>query len=60
MSGTDIIKLVVSIAACQGAGGIGAIFTAPAITAWYAELKKPTFTPPNSVFGPVWITLFTF
>ena len=58
MSGTDIIKLVVSIAACQGAGGIGAVFTAPAITAWYAGLKKPTFTPPNSVFGPVWITLY--
>ena len=58
MSGTDIIKLVISIAACQGAGGIGAIFTAPAITAWYAGLKKPTFTPPNSVFGPVWITLY--
>ena len=31
MSGTDIIKLVISIVACGGAGGIGAIFTAPAI-----------------------------
>ena len=58
MSGTDIIKLIVSIAACQGAGGIGAIFTTPAITTWYAKLKKPSFTPPNSVFGPVWITLY--
>ena len=58
MSGMDIIKLIISIAACEGAGGIGAIFTTPAITTWYAGLKKPTFTPPNSVFGPVWITLY--
>jgi translocator protein len=58
MSGMDIIKLIISIAACEGAGGIGAIFTTPTIPTWYAGLKKPTFTPPNSVFGPIWITLY--
>jgi benzodiazapine receptor len=58
MSGTDIIKLIVSIVVCEGAGGIGAIFTTPAIPSWYAGLRKPTFTPPNSVFGPIWITLY--
>lgn len=50
--------MIVSIVACEGAGGIGAIFTTPAIPTWYAGLKKPTFTPPNSVFGPIWITLY--
>ena len=58
MSGIDIIKLIVGIVACQGAGGIGAIFTTPAIPNWYAGLKKPAFTPPNSVFGSIWITLY--
>jgi len=58
LSGSDIVKLIVSIVACQAAGGIGAIFTTPAIQTWYAGLKKPAFTPPNSVFGPVWITLY--
>ena len=58
MSSADIVELIISILACQGAGGIGAIFTTPTITTWYAGLKKPAFTPPNSVFGPVWITLY--
>jgi benzodiazapine receptor len=58
MSWIDIVKLVVSIIACEGAGGIGAIFTTPAIPTWYKSLKKPAFTPPNSAFGPVWITLY--
>ncbi len=58
MSTGDIIKLVVSIAACEGAGGIGAIFTTNAIPTWYAGLSKPAFTPPNAAFGPVWITLY--
>ena len=58
MSWTNIIRLIVSIIACEGAGGIGAVFTTPAIPTWYASLKKPAFTPPNSVFGPIWITLY--
>jgi benzodiazapine receptor len=58
LSSVDIIRLIVSIAACEGAGGIGAIFTTPAIPTWYAGLKKPAFTPPNSAFGPVWVTLY--
>jgi benzodiazapine receptor len=58
MSWIDIVKLVLSIVACEGAGGIGAIFTTPAIPTWYKSLKKPAFTPPNYVFGPIWITLY--
>jgi benzodiazapine receptor len=58
MSWIDIIKLIVSIVVCEGAGGIGAIFTTPAIPTWYVGLRKPRFTPPNSVFGPIWITLY--
>lgn len=54
----DIWRLIISIVVCQLAGVIGSIFTTPAIPGWYASLKKPAFSPPNWLFGPVWITLF--
>jgi benzodiazapine receptor len=55
----DVVRLVVSIVVCQLAGGIGAIFTSPAIPTWYASLEKPAFQPPNWLFFPVWTTLYT-
>jgi len=53
------IKLAIAIVICQMAGVIGSIFTTPSIGTWYASLNKPWFTPPNFVFAPVWITLYT-
>ncbi len=55
----EIAGLVASIVICQGAGLIGSIFTTPAIPTWYEALRKPFFRPPNWLFAPVWITLFT-
>lgn len=26
---------------------------------WYAGLRKPAWTPPNQLFGPVWLLLYT-
>lgn len=56
--GKDIYRLVVSIVACQSAGLIGSIFTMSAIPTWYATLQKPSFTPPNWLFAPAWVTLY--
>lgn len=53
-----ILKLIISIVICQLAGVIGSLFTRPAIPTWYATLRRPSFTPPNWIFSPVWITLF--
>jgi tryptophan-rich sensory protein len=52
------IKLLVSVLVCQLAGVIGSIFTASSVKTWYAAINKPSFTPPNWLFGPVWIFLF--
>ncbi len=58
MKFTDFLKLVASVFLCQIAGFLGSLFTSPAIPTWYATLSKPFFTPPNSIFSPVWISLF--
>jgi tryptophan-rich sensory protein len=39
-------------------GGISGYFTTQSITTWYVFLTKPTFNPPNYLFGPVWTTLY--
>jgi tryptophan-rich sensory protein len=54
----DIVKLVISLVACQCAGLVGSIFTSPAIPIWYAALEKPSFSPPNWLFAPAWGTLY--
>ncbi|UCE26285.1 MAG: tryptophan-rich sensory protein [Candidatus Coatesbacteria bacterium] len=54
----DASKLVLSILACQAAGFIGGLLTAPNIETWYAYVEKPPFTPPDWVFSPVWISLY--
>lgn len=55
----NIVRLIGAILLCQAAGAFGAVFTAKAIPAWYAGLKRPSFNPPNWVFAPVWILLYT-
>jgi translocator protein len=48
----------VFLVVCFTIGGIGGLITYPALGDWYSGLKKPSWTPPNAVFGPVWNFLF--
>jgi len=59
MKRKNVFKLVIAIFICQLAGAIGSIFTVSAIAGWYSGLAKPALNPPNWLFGPAWITLYT-
>ncbi len=52
------MRLFLSLLLPQLAGAIGASFTVNSIPTWYKFLNKPSFSPPNWIFGPVWLTLY--
>ncbi len=51
-------KVVLCVLVVVLLGNVSGLVTASAIGGWYDALVKPAGTPPNSVFGPVWVTLY--
>lgn len=54
----NALFLVLFIIIAQMAGFIGSLFTADSVDTWYKEISRPSFTPPDWLFAPVWITLY--
>lgn len=54
----DLIALAFFVALCLGIGALGASVVATSVDTWYADLAKPSFTPPDRLFGPVWTVLY--
>lgn len=52
------LSLPVLMLICMSAGGLGAFATTSEIGTWYRTIAKPSWNPPDSVFGPVWTTLY--
>jgi tryptophan-rich sensory protein len=54
----DLAGLVLFVALCLAIGALGASLTAASVETWYADLAKPSFNPPDEIFGPVWTVLY--
>jgi translocator protein len=52
------LKLIISIFVSLFAGFIGSFFTITGVNSWFSTIIKPSFNPPNWIFGPVWTTLY--
>jgi len=58
MNGSNLPKLLVCLGAVLAASGIGSLATVRAIPTWYKGLVKPSFNPPDWLFGPAWTLLY--
>lgn len=56
--GRQWIMLAFWLAVVAAVALVGSSVTLAKIPTWYAGLAKPSFTPPNSLFGPVWTVLY--
>lgn len=53
-----VLFVVVSILIAEMAGAIGTSATFSSIPTWYADLVKPSFSPPSWIFAPAWTLLY--
>ncbi|WP_375325573.1 TspO/MBR family protein [Flagellimonas sp. GZD32] len=54
-----IVYIAISVAVCLVIGFLSGIATQSSVNDWYVTLNKPSFTPPNELFAPVWTLLYT-
>ena len=52
------LKYLICIVGTLAVGSLSGLATASSIETWYATLEKPSFNPPNWIFGPVWTLLY--
>ncbi len=53
-----LTALVFWVGLCVLVGLISGLLTRREIPGWYASLRKPSFNPPNWIFGPIWTALY--
>lgn len=54
----NIIAFIICLAIPMAVGGLSGYITVSEIETWFSNLNKPSFNPPNQLFGPVWTSLY--
>ena len=54
----DYVLLAASVALTIVAAVVGGIITASPVQTWYQTIQKPSWNPPNWLFGPAWTILY--
>ena len=52
------LRVSSAMALCLFIGFLGAMATQTSIGDWYLQLNKPSYNPPNWIFGPVWTLMY--
>ena len=55
---SSIIALVAFLSICCLIVLLGGLITEVGDKSWFDQLQKPTFQPPNWIFGPIWTVLY--
>ncbi|XP_063685429.1 tryptophan-rich protein TspO-like [Bolinopsis microptera] len=58
ISKKDLLMFLAFLLLTEGGGAIIGIASAGQIATWYKDLVKPSWNPPNWLFGPMWTTLY--
>lgn len=52
------VYIAISMTVCLLIGILASFATQSSVNDWYQTLNKPSFNPPNWIFGPVWGVLY--
>ena len=54
----SIVALIAATGSCLLVGVSASLVTMTSIQEWYPQIRKPSWTPPDALFGPVWSALY--